>query len=283
MELLFEPILDFIYQFSWRDVVEILFLSFCVYYFSLWLKKDRQKNLLGYFYTYCLVTLCAHGLELTSISYFLVLCAPVAIVCLTLIHQKTLQKNFVTMRNMLPKQDEENVGWLDVIFRTCLIALNNNKQIHCVIERADSLKEIVTTPLALHADVKKELLDILFESSSYDSSKMLWVNAQGKILGINASWDEELHEEEWTSPAAKQEHKWQQDALIFTAKTDALVFRVNPNKRSFDVVIQGKTFEQLSAANALKCISNYLNQATLKGGIPHATQSEDRTIQQRDA
>jgi len=236
---------DFYLFFTWRDGLEILLLAYVIYGLSMWLKKDKHKNLLGYFYTYCLSFFLAHALQLTTISHLLICASPIVALLFIIFHQYTLQKNFVALRTLTHPEPEQN-NWLETVIQSCLIAINNNQEIIAVIECTDSLQDYLVTPLALQATITKDLLTILLHSPSLEHDHMLWFNSQGKILGINARWHLQI------------EQSWKQDALFYTEKMDMLVFKITPAKRQFDIIASGKAHEQLTTPQAITFITNYL-------------------------
>lgn len=242
--------------FTWRDGVEIIFFAGIVYTFSLWLKKDLHKNLLGFFYGYCGCFFIAQSLQLPTIVHLLFYASPVIIMLFIIFHQFTLQKNFVALRAIVhQKIDHQN--WLDVIIQRSLIAINNNKEIIYVIENTDSLRDYLTCPLALHATITKELLTLLTDSHSFNQHQMIWLNAQGKILGINAQWNAFMHEQSMDK-SEENIHQWHYDAIFYTEKMNALVFKINPSNHLFDIVVRGKTYKQLTAPHARTFIKQYL-------------------------
>ncbi len=280
--LLPQTLFNYTYFFSWRDAVEILFFSSIVYYLSLWLKKDKQKNLLGYFYGYCFIAVIAHVIQLTTISTSLFLCTPVIIALFAIIHQETLQRNFILLKNITPKQHQ--VDWLEELLRSCLHALNNNKNIICIIEHKDNLNDSIITSLPVNAALQKDLLDMLIESSSFDQTKMIWLNTQGKLLGINATWKMNT-DETWITEEAKQLPRWKSDALLITAKTDAFVLHGSFTTHTFDIIIQGKTFENISAHHAIKMLKKYIykqNTQNKKGEIYYGSKHQRDSIQQHN-
>ncbi len=88
---------------NWRDCLEIIFFASLFYYLTLWLKKDKTKNLLPYFYGYCLITFCAYMLELTTVTSLLFLFTPAAVMLFILMHQDTLQRNIVALKHITVK------------------------------------------------------------------------------------------------------------------------------------------------------------------------------------
>lgn len=242
--------------FTWRDGVEIIFFTSIVYAFSQWLKKDLHKNLLGFFYGYCGCFFVAQSLQLATIVHFLFYTAPIVTLLFIIFHQFTLQKNFVALRAIVHQQTDHH-NWLDVIIQSCLIALNNNKELIYVIENSDSLRDHLSCPLALHATITKELIALLTESNSFRQHHMIWLNAQGKILGINAQWKDFPHDH-LISQAEETIHKWHHDSIFYTEKVDALAFKINPSNHLFDIIIRGKTYKQLTASHARTFIRQFL-------------------------
>ena len=276
--------LQFLYSYiTWKDVAEILLCSSAIYYFSLLLRNDRQKNLLLYFYCYCTLLLSTWAFDLTVATTFLFITAPVALVLFIIYHQEALQKNFVMLRNSTPFKSAQISGdWLETLIGNCLTALNNNKTIYCVIEHKDSLEQIVTCPLPLQTDVQKNLLALLLDSQVFDSKKMIWVNSQGKLLGLNAAWNITFEESVMTD-SVKNLDSWQQDALFFTAKTDAIVFKLCPETRSFDIVAQSKLFNNVNTSHALKTIEKYLMSGTQTQGAHYAFSTKKQSHKQHNS
>ncbi|MDR3550696.1 MAG: hypothetical protein P4L31_04740 [Candidatus Babeliales bacterium] len=246
--------------FGWRDVAELLFFSGIIYYFSLWLKKDKQKNLLLYFYSYCTIIIGMHHAQLPTASFFLLVTAPAAIMLFILIHQESLQKNFVMLRSIKPAHVAHG-DWVETLIRGCLIAANNNKKVHCAIEHLDSLSTVINTPLTVHAAIQQNLLSMMLESDSFDQDKFLWINTHGRLLGMNASWNSST-DEQWIDDSLKNATQWQHDALFFTQKTDAIILAINPSNRLFSIITQGKIFNDITAPHALNTIKKYITPSS---------------------
>lgn len=253
--------------FTWRDAIEVIFFSTLIYAISLWLKKDIQKNLLGYFYLYCLMFFIAYQTRLTAITYTLVIGAPICAMLFILMHQRTLQKNLIALRSITPAKQDTNT-WLETLVQVCLARLDNEQEIMCIIEHQEHLESLLTTPLALHANIQKELLEILIASPSFNKNGMLWLNARGKMLGINATWKNPHNDE--LSSENHDYHAWKTAALFFTAATDAIILRSVPATRTFTIIMQGAIHEQLRAPATLALIKSSLQkQPALKQGDFH--------------
>ena len=259
-----------------KDVLEILFFTTILYRFSLWLKKDLQKNLVPYLYAYSSAMALAYYLPLPTISSFLLVGAPVALIFLVVIHQEILQKNFVALKNYVPAK-VASTDWLETLIRSSLIAINNNQSIRCIIESTDNMQQFLNTPLVLHADIKQELLDIIFSSPSYTQNTLIWLNANGIIKGINAHWQME-YDDDWLAHDMHNLEKWKQDALFFSHKTDALIFNITPESRTFELIAGGKIFNNVSAPHVMYMIKKHLD-GEKKGDIHdniNATQKSEK-------
>ncbi len=245
--------------FHWTDALEIFFFTTIFYHFSLWLRKDRQKNLLFSFYAYCALAFLSYAFKLDTMTYFLFLYAPVALMLFILLHQDILQKNFIVARSFKPVQPKQQ-EWLAVLMQSLLVAVNRNKQVICVIEKNDSLKTLLTSPLTFNTEANTDLLDILLNSPSFDATKMVLLNHQGNLLAINATW-QSLVDETWTSDIQDME-TWKQDAFLLTNKTDALVFSILPSSRTCTIIAQKKFLEGISINEAVITIKHYLYGST---------------------
>lgn len=242
----------------YKDLVEIVFFSAVIYYLLLWLRQDTEKNLLLSFYAYCFLFFVAHYADLPVMRFTLFMTAPVVALIFIIIHQQTLQKNFVNLAKVTPSAFETN-HWLDELIKCCLMALNRHREIVLVIERNDHLKSLIHAPYFIYAELKKDVFDILLEKHIPGNDYMIWINQQGKLVAINCSWRTQL-DETWISKEAQNMHIWKQNALFITSKTDALMFKVNPLTRSFDLVISGKILEGISAEQASSFLKKHFAQ-----------------------
>jgi len=236
------------YFFWWRDILEIIFFAYLFYCIALWLKRDKKNNLLIYFYSYCLLAFATHMLQLTTVTYCLFLFSPVILMFFGLIHQETLQRNFIAFKHAIsPKTPEHN--WLACLFRSCLVALNNNKELLCVIEHQDMLQSFMSTPFAIDASVQESLLELILESSFYEPTKMIWITSTGRIIGFNAQW----HRHQSMPSSA-----WKDEALLYTTKTDALIIHLDPKQSTFTLAGHGKLFQHLNAHHAFQMIKKHI-------------------------
>jgi hypothetical protein len=253
--------------------LEIIFFTSIIYYFCVWLKKDKNKNLVVYFFSYCAIFSFAALLNLATIVTFLITCAPIALILFIIFHQELLQRNFITLTNM-PITSLEVADWPEQLIRASLHAINNNKQLICVIEHRADLKPFLYTPLVFNAPLAQNLITLLIDSPGFDQKKIFWCNAHGKLIGINGEWQITPHET-WQTQSVADLPAWKQDALLMTLKTDTIIFKADPSKRSFDVIIKGVTYENLAAHQTLLLLKKQLAlSSSFKGDS-----SNDRILQ----
>ncbi|HLW72761.1 MAG TPA: hypothetical protein VKR54_01815, partial [Candidatus Babeliales bacterium] len=160
------------------------------------------------------------------------------------LHEKTLQRNLVTLCSIAPARIEHE-NWLDTLLSSSLAIINSNKSITVVIEHKNALDYFLTAPFSINADMDKNVLDIFLASSSYDEQKMVWIDISGKIRGINVTWNTTKNTQE--------------DALFYTLQSDAIVFSAHPLSRTFTLIIKGKETKNLSAHHVRIMIKKQLS------------------------
>jgi len=241
------------------DYVEIMFFSTVIYYFSLWIAQDSHKNLLAYFYGYCILIGITYTTQLNSIYFFLTFFAPVILIFFIIMHESTLQKNYVMLRNTVSSKKEER-NWLDRLIRICLSSMNNNMPLICIIERSNSLTTALKDAVLLEASIHTGILEMLINAPTFNPEKMVWVNKQGTLIGINAQWKHHA-DPVLVNESAQKMALFQQHALFYTTKTDAILLRSDPITHTFDIIADGMIFESVNTNTALKCLKKYLNHS----------------------
>lgn len=243
----------------YRDIIEVLFFAGAIYYIQLWLKKDSQRNLLLGFYIYCALFCASYYADLPVLRFILFVFAPAIAMLFIILHQETLQKNFITLSNpAVPLKDQGT--WVDELIKCTLTALNKHKDVIIVLERNDPLKNLIHAPYFIYAELKKDVFEILLDKHAAGNDHMIWINQQGKIVSINSSWKTQI-DEDWISQEIEHMHLWKQQALYISSKTDVFALKINPVSRSFDVVTQGGIVEGMTA----EAVTTYLKKHLLQG------------------
>lgn len=243
----------------WRNVIEIFIFSFLFYKTSLFLKRDKTKNLLPYFYGYCSIAFISYFLQLPTLNYALLIFAPAALCLFIIFHQDTLQRNFVAMKNLAPQNNAFSDS-LEVLMRCMLIALNNKQEVQVLIEHHDKLDEFLDCSFKINSPLNYDLLLLLLESPSFDPKKMIWVTNTGIIRGINATWQDTLTAK--SAVGATQLLSARELAQWYSCKIDCLVFELDPVARHFAVTAHGTTNPQVTSHHVLQILKKHsLNSA----------------------
>lgn len=278
----FTPMFTALSEFTWRDALEILAFSFIVHRFLRWLNEDQHKNLVLYFYGYCGAVFASHYMHLTILSQTLLIAAPVFLCIFVVMHQHTLQKNFVALKKIQPTQATDH--WIDELIRASLYAMNKSRNLIWVIERKDSLDAALQAPCLFYADLKKDLVDLLLETQTTHET-ILWAQQTGKLVACNVSWQSN-EDQTWLSPEAAQLPEWQQQALLVSAKTDAIIVHCCALTRLVSIVTQEKSIDNLSAHQTTLLLKRMLGQTAVTTsssmeGISYASQSSHTSAEQR--
>jgi len=221
-----------VYDLLFRDIIEIIFYSVCIFTFCQWLKTDKTKNLIIYFFAYAFFIRAAWITQLPTLSFFLCNYAPIALLLFIILHEKTLQRNLVHLRTITPARiNHEN--WLDILISSSLTLINAHKSITVIIEHKDALDYYLTAPFFINADIEKNVLDIFLLNPFYDEQKMIWVNTTGILKSINV--------------IGKFDKEKVDNALFYTIENDAIIFKTNPTSRNFSLFLQGKEVKNLSS------------------------------------
>lgn len=258
-----------LYIFTIKDVIEILFFSIVFYALQKWLKSDSQKNLLFYFWTYSAVTLSAYYAQSILISTVLFVSAPLFLIFLIIIHQKTLQKNFVTLQKL--QTPYTTFDWFNEFTKSILSMLNHQKEIIYVIERSNDIAPFIFSGCNYFAEIQKDSMDLFLEKHMGGTNSFIWITSEGKIVSINATWQLK-NNDIWVTDEARTLHKWKQDAIFISQNTDAIICKVDPQNRTFDIIMQGKLVEDITPDAAI-----FLLKKSVFSKISNAINMHDST------
>ncbi len=246
------------YSLMIKDVIEISCLSTLCYWCMLWLKQDRQKPLLVYCYLYCLFWIACFLFNLYTLTHLLELTAPVAAMLFILVHQKTLQKNFIGLYKIMPARKVQTL-WLEELIRFCLQADQN---FMFLIEHRNSIAELLSIGLPLQTDIRSTVLTYLCQSKQFNHDQYILLDTQGTLLGLNVTWRKALALYDIEENCVKK-------ATYFLQEVDAFALYFNHAKREFTLIMHQNTYPAVSAAQVLQSIERYLKTDQTKKGIDH--------------
>jgi hypothetical protein len=236
----------------WHDIFEICLYSVGIYYFSRWLSRDTQKNLVAPFYAYCVMMCLSYTLGFSSVHVVLLMATPIFFMLFILFHQTTLQKNFITMKKIIPTTAVIPHDWIDGLMRGSLHAVNTSKKLLVLIEDQDDIAQLVTSPMLLYAPLAKDVLEFLIDSPHYQDNKLVVIDTNGYVRAVNAQWQDRER-----TAIMHGDDEWHAYWIEFTQKTDALFLYILPEQRLFTLYVQGKMLESLSAASVITVLKNF--------------------------
>lgn len=257
------------HPFYFYDLIEITFYACLFYSFCLWLKADKTKNLLGYFLGYCSIILSAWFFGLPTLPTFLSSYAPAILIIFIILHEKTLQRNFVALSSLSPHAALPE-DWIEPLLGALIMRMNNNKSCTLIIEKNDALAPMFITEIALSTPVNKEILHVLLTSRTYRSDRLLWLTSKGYIKGMNATFKEQPQSLIGT-------HSYD-DINMYTLLSDAFIIHADCSSHLFSITSQGKTQSAIPVQEIKNCIKKHIsantNQSTSKR---IAYENNDRT------
>lgn len=260
--------------FGFKDVLEIILLSLPIYAFSTWLIADTNKQLLLSFYGYCAVLLLSFAFGLQTLGFALLVAAPAALLLCIALHQKTLQKNFVTFKKMVPAESTVS-SWHESLIRECLVVANNNKDITCVIEQRDAVEPYLASSVHLQCTIDHATLSFITASAQYQEESMLIFSATGNLLAVNALWKMPTSAS-WLSGAINLEKLVEYNTLFYSTHFDAVTLTLSHKKRLFTVIFDGKKHENLSASQTLALLKKQTLSNTSLKEFSHVSQTSSR-------
>lgn len=247
---------------SWRDIVEIVFFIVIVYRVIVWLQQDTQKNLVLPFYGFCATAFTAYALNLSSISFMIFMFSPVIALLFIIMHERTLQKNFVSLHLATAPKATTGEHSVEILVQACLKGLNKRQAIIGVIQKNDRIDSFFPTASPLNAPISSEMIDLLLQGST-ESPTVLVANSQGSIISLNPSqrlvrqslhYKTDNNNDQWLE-------QWITESVAITKKCDVLVFAVTATTRLFDVIYAGKYYDNVPATQALSLIRTHLELA----------------------
>jgi len=260
--------------FGIKDVLEICILSLPIYTFSKWLIADTNKELLLSFYGYCAALLISFALGLQTVGFALLVAAPAALLLCIALHQKTLQKNFVTFKKMVPAESGVR-SWHESLIRECLVVANNNKDITCVLEQHDAVEPYLSSSVPLQCTIDHATLSFITASTQYQDQSMLIFSSSGNLLAANALWKMPTSAS-WLSGAINLEKLIEHNTLFYSTHFDAITIFLSHKKRLFTVIFDGKKHENLSASQTLALLQKQTFSKISCKEFNHVSQTSQR-------
>ncbi|MFZ5954055.1 MAG: hypothetical protein ACOYT8_03095 [Candidatus Dependentiae bacterium] len=259
-----------------RDIIEISFYFMIIYRLSLWLAKDNS-NLIFWFWGYSCSLLVAYLINIPTTILFLVFLWPLFITLLFIVHQETIQKNFIALAKI--PQQINNKNWLNILIKESLITTHRNKQVLCIIETNFNIHSYIENPLPVHSLITPDLITLITHSEFYNQNKFILIDQEGYLRGINVTIPSIANTLSLGENKNSIEH-----FTTFSFKLKNLIVRASSSTHTFDMVIEGKIYLKMTALQTQELLQTYfssINQQKDRGietyannQKPHNTQIE---------
>lgn len=250
-----------------QDYIEVLLFITITYKALFWLKQDHTKHLLLTSYAYFSVLSLTYLTSCTILFTTMLVLAPAFIIFCIVIHQKQLQKNFVTpSKKYFTPSTTPQKNWLESLVQSCLIASHHKKNLTCIIERNNAITPLLDVPFTLQFPIQQEITNFILASEHLDQNALMWTHQSGVIHSINAHWSSFLTNEILVKPKDTMALH-HEAALLLTEKTDAIIFAINTTSDMHTIWYQGKCIQQVSVQQLLNFIKKIFNEPSDKTSI----------------
>lgn len=241
---------------SWHDVVEIFFFITGIYALARWFAYDTTKPLLAYFYAYLCTMLVAYWLPLPALYALLVAAWPCALTIGLLLHQHTLQKNFIGLTSFHTDTPVHH-DWIKDLVRFCANKVELGRSIQFCIQKNHDLNSFIQSSISLTAPLTPGLLTILSESTSINTDELVLLNDTGTLLAINVRWKHSTEEQRsgGAYAALGKTH-----ALTMTQQNDCIIC-IAHEPGLFDIIAEGKITPSVPAQSLIRHLKNYCSQS----------------------
>lgn len=221
-------------------------------------------------YGYCLMLIGAYLLTLPFIFSLLLSATPIVCILLILMHQETLQKNFVIPQKIVPALRDSS--WIESLIQTCMIASAQNKNLHIVIQHHDDISTYVELGCPVNSFLSKELLLTLVNSSDFHEGSFIYTQSDGTLIAINSSLRNITNKV--FSDSVTEQISWQEFALSLSAKTDVVIVKSDRINNTFTVIMRGMITPKLTAHACSNLIVDYVQKSTPDKGPSHDRKNE---------
>ncbi len=248
--------ISFIALYTIQDAVEIAICVIAYYMINSWLYNQENKELLMLWYGYHAVAMGAYIADLQTIFFLAACCFPIVIMLGLIFNEQKLQKMFVVAQRLDPLTTTTAAShWADELIKFALMRLNEQKDLYVVIEYQDSLAPLVHAHELVNATLKKNTLELLYDSFVMPKESFLWISSSGKIISLAAQWKK----------CALN------DTVHVTSATDCIAIKSCAATRKFSIITGAKIVENLSAHHALNLLYELQTSTYKKEESSHVT------------
>lgn len=254
---MFNEYLAVLNLFFWRDVLEVTVFAAAVYISSRWLASAQSKRLLIYAYALCLIFGIAYAADLQTITLLGMYLWP-ALIVLFIVLRLQQSPQHATPKTIIPAKQSEK-EWIPIMLRAVFKSLQHKKELIFIIQGSQPLQHLLNKPIEVHSNIQHGLLDILIDSNSLRHDHIVWLDSTGTLIAFNCHWQREI-DLDWATQHAINYNAWEQEALFWTSKTDAIALRADPETRLITIIAQGTHAPGLNGEQAQTIIAQYVRK-----------------------
>ncbi len=245
----------------WKDVVDILIVTFLIYEVILLIRRTRAVQLIKGIFIVVVAYLVAQLLELKTVTFIFQNVLQIGLLALIIVFQPEVRRaleqvgrgGFSFLSNRFAS--DQFTMWHSAISAICGSVqhmADNRVGALIVIERTTGLNEIISTGSVLDAAVSSELIETVFYEGSplHDGAMIIEkgrIRAAGCLLPLSSNF--EISREMGTRHRA---------ALGMSENSDALVIIVSEETGIISVAQNGIIIRRLDEANLFRMLSNEL-------------------------
>lgn len=233
--------------YTWQDIVEIMVFSWGLYKSMTILAYDSQKPLLRYFLLYSTLIIFSYTFNCTTLQTLLLITAPALSTFFILIHQDTLQRNFVALYR--PAVSLKKEIWHLALIQFCQKQASKNYSSAFILEKKQNIESLLTITIPCHATFSNLLGELLYSSPAVYEHHYLLIEFNGTIRGINVSIN--------SHTILNNEEIIHDKELFLTAKTDALILHMDATTLTFTCIHNNKKITDLSAHTITSILNTF--------------------------
>ena len=246
----------------WQDVVDVSLISIVIYYFLIWTKNYRAKNLVQGILVVLFIYLFSMAFELTTISWLLKKIATVILLVFIIVFQPELRmileklgQSTQLMRYLVKNRSLDeffSIQSIQNLVKVVDFFSENKIGSLLVIEQAHNLENVKETGVMLNADVSSELLLSIFYGNNplHDGAVIL----RGEKI-IAASCLLPLTQAKLRDRTLGTRHR---AAIGLTEHTDAIVIVTSEETGIISLAKAGTLFRKLNRKRLLEHLLDYL-------------------------
>lgn len=262
MTFVYSSFVDGLGFLRWQDMVDIAIIAVVIYYFLIWTKNYRAKNLVQGILVVLLIYLLSVVFELTTISWLLKKIATIILLVFIIVFQPELRmileklgQSTQLMRYLVKKRGLDeffSVQSIQELVKVVDYFSENRIGALLVIERAHSLENVKETGVTLNADVSSELLLSIFYGNNplHDGAVVI---RGAKIVAASCLLP--LTQAKLRDRSLGTRHR---AAIGLSEHTDAIVIVTSEETGIISLAKGGTLFRKLNRKKLLEHLLDYL-------------------------